>query len=203
MRGLGELGAFGLSIPEDYGGSQGDREDFETIMIVTEALARASLAAGGSLVTRPEILVRALVRAGTQEQKRRWLPAIASGEKLVSVATTEPDYGSDVAGIKCRAERANGGWVVNGTKLWCTFAGRAEIMMRLARTAGAGHRGLSVFVVEKPAFPGHHFTHRQPGGGVLMGRAIPTIGYRRMHTFELSFDHFQLRDDALWVVRSG
>ena len=197
LRGLGELGAFGLSIPEAYGGTQGDREDFETMLIVTEELSRASLAAGGSLVTRPEILVLALARGGTEEQKRRWLPAIASGEKLVSVATTEPDYGSDLAGIKCRAERANDGWVVNGTKLWCTFAGRAEIMMLLARTADAGHRGLSVFVIEKPAFPGHQFAYQQPGGGVLMGRAIPTIGYRGMHTFELSFDHFQLPDDAL------
>ncbi|HVC78164.1 MAG TPA: acyl-CoA dehydrogenase family protein [Candidatus Micrarchaeaceae archaeon] len=197
LRGLSELGAFGLSIPEAYGGSQGDREDFETMLIVTEELARASLAAGGSLVTRPEILVRALVRGGTPEQKRRWLPVIATGEELVSIATTEPDYGSDVAGIKCRAERANDSWVVNGTKLWCTFAGRAEIMMLLARTADAGHRGLSVFVLEKPAFSGHHFTYQQPGGGVLEGRAIPTIGYRGMHTFELSFDHFQLPAGAL------
>src|SRR4029077_3820337 len=107
----------------------------ETMLIVTEELSRGSLAAGGSLVTRPEILVRALARGGTEEQKRGWLRVIASGEKMVSVATTEPDYGSDVAGIKCRAEPANGGWVVNGTKLWCTFAGRAEIMMLLARTA--------------------------------------------------------------------
>jgi (2S)-methylsuccinyl-CoA dehydrogenase len=197
LRGLGELGAFGLSIPEKYGGSQGECEDFESMLIVTEELSHASLAAGGSLVTRPEILVRALVRGGTEEQKRRWLPVIASGEMLVSVATTEPDYGSDVADISCRAERANDGWVVNGTKLWCTFAGRAEIMMLLARTGEAGHRGLSIFVIEKPAFPGHHFTYQQPNGGVLTGRAIPTIGYRGMHTFELSFDHFQVPDDAL------
>jgi (2S)-methylsuccinyl-CoA dehydrogenase len=197
LHGLGELGAFGLSVPEAYGGSQGDRGDFETVLIVTEELSRGSLAAGGSLVTRPEILVRALARGGTEEQKRRWLPVIASGGKMVSVATTEPDYGSDVAGIKCRAEPANGGWVVNGTKLWCTFAGRAEIMMLLARTADAGHRGLSVFVIEKPAFPGGHFVHREPGGGVLEGRAIPTIGYRGMHTFELSFEQFHLPGDAL------
>jgi (2S)-methylsuccinyl-CoA dehydrogenase len=70
-------------------------------------------------------------------------------------------------------------------------------MMLLARTAGAGHRGLSVFVVEKPPFLGHHFTFQQPGGGALEGRAIPTIGYRGMHTFELAFDDFQLPRDAL------
>jgi (2S)-methylsuccinyl-CoA dehydrogenase len=197
LRGLGDLGAFGLSIPEAYGGSQGETEDFEAMLIVTEELSRASLAAGGSLVTRPEILVRALVRGGTEHQKRRWLPPIATGEKLVAVATTEPDYGSDVASLKCRADRVENGWLVNGTKLWCTFAGRAEILMLLLRTDDSRHRGLSVFVAEKPTFAGHHFSFKQPEGGVLEGRAIPTIGYRGMHTFELSFEKFFLPDDAL------
>jgi (2S)-methylsuccinyl-CoA dehydrogenase len=197
IRGVSELGVFGLSIPEDYGGSQGASEDFESMLIVTEELSSASLAAGGSLITRPEILVRALVRAGTEEQKRRWLPAIASGRQLVAVATTEPDFGSDVASLRCRADRADGGWLVNGTKFWCTFAGRAELVMLLLRTGPAGHRGLSVFVLEKPAFAGHDFEHRQPGGGLMKGRAIPTIGYRGMHTFELSFERFWLPETAL------
>src|SRR5207247_10362614 len=81
--------------------------------------------------------------------------------------------------------------------LWCTFAGRAELLMVLCRTADTGHRGLSVFVLEKPAFPGPEFEHRQPGGGVLRGKAIPTIGYRGMHTFELVFDAFRAPADAL------
>src|SRR5207248_1796672 len=190
IRGVSELGVFGLSIPEEFGGSQGEIEDFESMLIVTEELSAASLAAGGSLITRPEILVRALVRAGTPEQKRRWLPAIASGRQLVAVATTEPDFGSDMASLRCRADRADGGWLVNGTKFWCTFAGRAELVMLLLRTGDSGHRGLSVFVLEKPASPGHEFEHRQPAGGVMKGRAIPTIGYRGMHTFELSFERF-------------
>jgi (2S)-methylsuccinyl-CoA dehydrogenase len=197
IRGVSELGVFGLSIPEEYGGSQAGSEDFESMLIVTEELSAASLAAGGSLITRPEILVRALVRAGTTEQKRRWLPAIASGKQLVAVATTEPDFGSDVAGIRCRADRTEGGWLVNGTKFWCTFAGRAELIMLLLRTGAAGHRGLSVFVLEKPAFAGHEFEHRQERGGLIKGRAIPTIGYRGMHTFELSFDRFLLPETAL------
>jgi len=168
------------------------------MLIVTEELSRCSLAAGGSLTTRPEILVRALLRSGTAEQKRRWLPAIASGEKLVAVGVTEPDYGSDVAGIKCRATRlSDGGWEINGTKLWCTFAGRSELLMILCRTADQGHRGLSVFVLEKPAFAGHHFEHVQPGGGALRGRAIPTIGYRGMHTFELAFDGYRAPANSL------
>jgi len=197
IRGVAELGVFGLSIPEEYGGSQAETEDFESMLIVTEELSAASLAAGGSLITRPEILVRALVRAGTPEQKRRWLPAIASGKWLVAVATTEPDFGSDVASLRCRADRAEGGWLVNGTKFWCTFAGRADLVMLLLRTGDSGHKGLSVFVLEKPAFPGHEFELKQPEGGLLKGRAIPTIGYRGMHTFELSFERFLLPDSAL------
>lgn len=197
IQGLAELGVFGLSIPAAYGGSQGETEDFETMLIATEELSRASLAAGGSLITRPEILVRAIVRAGTEEQKRRWLPAIASGRQLVAVATTEPDFGSDVAALRCRADRAPGGWHVNGTKLWSTFAGRAELLMLLLRTGPAGHRGLSVFVLEKPAFAGHEFTYESPAGGILKGRAIPTLGYRGMHTFELSFERFFLPESSL------
>ena len=198
IRGAADLGLFGFSVPERYGGAQGESPDSRAMLIATEELSRASLAAGGSLITRPEILVRALVRAGTEEQRRRWLPAIASGERLVAVGVSEPDHGSDVASIRCRASRApDGGWEITGTKLWCTFAGRSELLMVLCRTADTGHRGLSVFVLEKPAFTGHEFEHRQPGGGSLTGRAIPTIGYRGMHTFELAFDRFRAPAEAL------
>src|ERR1700694_969516 len=197
IRGVADLGLFGMSIPAEYGGSQ-PAENFLAMLIATEELSTASLAVGGSLITRPEILVRALLRAGTEPQKRKWLPSIASGEKLVAVAVTEPDHGSDVGAIQCRATlRASGDWVINGTKLWCTFAGRSELIMVLCRTADTGHRGLSVFVVEKPRFDGHEFEFRQPDGGTLRGRAIPTIGYRGMHTFDLSFEALRLPPDAL------
>jgi (2S)-methylsuccinyl-CoA dehydrogenase len=191
VRGVAALGLFGLSIPEAYGGARGAEPDHRAMLVATEELSRASLAAGGSLVTRPEILVSALLRGGTEEQKAAWLPAIASGERLVAVAVTEPDHGSDVASIACRAVRTAGGdWEITGTKLWSTFAGRSELLMVLCRTSDAGHRGQSVFVLEKPAYTGHAFEHRQPSGGVLRGRAIPTIGYRGMHTFELAFDRY-------------
>jgi (2S)-methylsuccinyl-CoA dehydrogenase len=198
IRGVAALGLFGLSVPEAYGGAQGGEPDHRAMLVATEELSRASLAAGGSLITRPEILVRALVRGGTEDQRREWLPAIASGEKLVAVAVTEPDHGSDVASIACRATPVAGGdWEIAGTKLWCTFAGRSELLMILCRTSDAAHRGQSVFVIEKPAFAGHGFEHRQPGGGVLRGRAIPTIGYRGMHTFELAFDRYRVPASAL------
>lgn len=197
ITGAARLGLFGLSIPSEFGGSQ-DANDFVSMLIVTEELSRVSLAAGGSLITRPEILVRALLRGGTDTQKQEWLPAIASGKKLVAVAVTEADYGSDVGGLQCHATRLNNNdWEISGTKLWCTFAGRSELIMVLCRTSDAGHRGLSVFVVEKPAFTGHEFEHHVPGGGSLRGRAIPTIGYRGMHTFELSFDRLRVPASAL------
>lgn len=197
ISGAAKLGLFGLSVPTEFGGTQ-ETEDLMSMLIVTEELSRASLAAGGSLVTRPEILVRALMRGGTSDQKQRWLPAIAAGTKLVAVAVTEPDYGSNVAGITCRATRLPGGdWEIAGTKLWCTFAGRSELLMVLCRTADGGHKGLSVFVLEKPAFAGHEFEYEQPGGGILRGHAIPTIGYRGMHTYELVFEGFRAPAIAL------
>jgi (2S)-methylsuccinyl-CoA dehydrogenase len=196
---VAELGLFGLSIPEAYGGSLGERPDHVAMLIGTEELSAASLAAGGSLMTRPEILVRALLSGGSEEQKRRWLPGIATGRLLVAVAVTEPDFGSDVAAIQCRATRSGeGSWIVKGAKLWCTFAGRAHLLMLLCRTgADPGHRGLSLFVLEKPSFIGHDFEHRLDGGGVLRGRAIPTLGYRGLHTFELVFEDYRLPASAL------
>jgi (2S)-methylsuccinyl-CoA dehydrogenase len=197
IAGAAKLGLFGLSIPSEFGGSE-QGEGLVPMLIVTEELSSASLAAGGSLITRPEILVRALLRGGTAEQKRHWLPAIASGEKLVAVAVTEADYGSDVGSVQCRATRQGSGeWEITGTKLWCTFAGRSELIMVLCRTADAGHRGLSVFVVEKPRFPGHEFEYCPSGRGTLRGRAIPTIGYRGLHTYEVSFDGFRVPASAL------
>ena len=197
IRAVAEFGLFGLSIPASYGGAQ-EHADSRAMLIATEELSRASLAAGGSLITRPEILVRALLRGGTPEQQRRWLPAIACGKQMVAVAVTEPDYGSNVADLTCRARAVPSGcWELNGTKLWCTFAGRSELLMVLAGTGEPGHRGLSAFVLEKPAFPGQEFEHVQPRGGRLAGRAIPTIGYRGMHTCELVFDRYQAPAEAL------
>lgn len=103
---------------------------------------------------------------------------------------TEPDHGSDVAGVNVTATPTEGGYVVDGVKTWATFAGRADILMLLARTdpdRSAGHRGLSVLVVDKEAVPGHHFSLRQPGGGTVEGRAIDTLGYRGMHSYEVAF----------------
>ena len=194
IQGLAELGCFGLSVPEEYGGfATGSESDYLGMVIATEELSRASLGAGGSLITRPEILTRALERGGTEEQKKEWFPKIATGETMVAVAVTEPDYGSDVANLKVTATRVDGGWHINGVKTWCTFAGRANVLMLLARTdpdRSKTHKGLSLFIVPKPQAAGHSFEFDQETGGSMEGRAIPTLGYRGMHSFEIAFSNW-------------
>ena len=203
---LREMGVFGLSIPERYGGSRpDDRDDTLMMLVVTEALSEASLAAAGSLITRPEILARALLVGGTEAQRVHWLPQIASGELLCAIAITEPDFGSDVANLGLKATRTAGGWWLDGAKTWCTFAGKAGVLMVVARTGerGSGHRGLSLLLVGKPSFDGHSFEFVQPGEGRLVGHAIPTIGYRGMHSFDLAFERFFVPDANVVGAEQG
>jgi (2S)-methylsuccinyl-CoA dehydrogenase len=220
IEGLGEMGAFGLSVPEEYGGfATGGESDYLGMVVATEELSRGSLGAGGSLITRPEILTRALVRGGTEEQKRRWLPRLASAEIMAAVAVTEPDFGSDVAGLSVSATPAEGGWLINGVKTWSTFAARADVLMLLARTdpdRSKAHRGLSLFVVPKPRGDSAGFSFEQGGAeravaggasggrrGKLEGRPIDTIGYRGMHSYELAFDDWWVPHDCLIGGDSG
>ncbi len=203
ISGLAEIGAFGLSVPADYGGySEGGADEYLGMVVATEELSRASLGIGGSLITRPEILTRALVKGGTEEQKLEWLPKLATAEVMPAVAVTEPDYGSDVAGIKVTATPAEGpegapGYVINGVKTWCTFGARGDALALLARTdpdRSKGHRGLSLFIVPKPRGDAHGFQFQQdpirtPAGdrvGAMEGRPIDTIGYRGMHSYEIA-----------------
>jgi (2S)-methylsuccinyl-CoA dehydrogenase len=192
IAGLAEIGTFGLSIPSEYGGfSEGGEGEYLAMVVATEELARGSLGVAGSLITRPEILTRALVKGGTEEQKQHWLPQLAGGEIMNAVAVTEPDFGSDVAGLKVSARVKDGGYVINGVKTWCTFAARADVFMLLARTdpdLSLGHRGLSMFIVPKPRGEGHGFAFTQDSGGKMEGRAIDTLGYRGMHSYEVAFD---------------
>ena len=193
-----EMGVFGLAIPEQYGGSGPNEHDDTLLMVVvTEALSEGSLAAAGSLITRPEILSRALLAGGTAQQKAHWLPRIAAGDPLCAIAITEPDFGSDVAALGLKGTRAPGGWLLNGAKTWCTFAGKAGVLMVVTRTGAdrsLGYKGLSVLLVEKPSYDTHEFEFVQERGGKLTGRAIPTIGYRGMHSFDLSFEDFFVPD---------
>jgi (2S)-methylsuccinyl-CoA dehydrogenase len=201
INGAAEMGCFGTCIPERFGGLMPDEQhDSIGMLVVTEELSRGSLGAAGSLITRPEIAARAILSGGTEAQKANWLPRLAAGEKLAAIAITEPDYGSDVASLTLKASRVEGGWTLSGAKTWCTFAGKADVVVAIARTdpdRGKGHKGLSMFLVEKPRFEGHGFSYDNPNGGRLVGKAIPTIGYRGMHSFDLSFEDFFVPEVAL------
>lgn len=220
VTGLAEIGAFGLSVPADYGGySQGGDAEYLGMVVATEELSRASLGIGGSLITRPEILTRALVAGGTEAQKLHWLPKLATAEVMPAVAVTEPDFGSDVANLKVTATPAPGpdgedGYVINGVKTWCTFGARADALALLARTdpdRAKGHRGLSLFIVPKPRGDAHGFEFQQDpiAGddgdriGKMEGRPIDTIGYRGMHSYEVALEDWWVPADHLVGEEEG
>ncbi len=215
IEGLSELGGFGLSIPEEFGGfSDGGESEYVGMVVATEELSWGSLGIGGSLITRPEIMTRALLRGGTKEQQAAWLPRLANADVLCAIAVTEPDFGSDVAGLTTSATKVDGGWLINGAKTWCTFAARADVLVLLARSdpdRSLAHRGLSLFLVEKPRGDSRGFLfHQDPTSegrrdapGRLEGRPIDTIGYRGMHSYELSFENWFVPDDHLIGTDAG
>ncbi|MDZ4063440.1 MAG: acyl-CoA dehydrogenase family protein, partial [Coriobacteriia bacterium] len=182
---MAELGVFGLTIPEEHGGLGLSKV---AMCVVTEELSRGYIGVG-SLGTRAEIAAELIVGGGTEEQKAEWLPRLASGEVLPTAVFTEPNYGSDLANIKARAERQpDGSWKLSGQKTWITHATRTDLMTVLARTLPdeKGYRGLSMFLASKTRgtdeveFPDEGIT----------GTEIKVLGYRGMKEYELSFDGF-------------
>ncbi len=206
-----ELGCFGTCIPERFGGLQPDEEpDSLGMIVVTEELSRGSLGAAGSLITRPEIAARALLSGGSEAQQERWLPRLAAGEMLCAISITEPNTGSDVAAVSLKASKTEGGWLLSGSKTWCTFAGRSELLVVLARSnadQSLGYKGLSLFMIEKPAYSGHSFRHEQDShqaqGGSLSGKAIATLGYRGMHSYDLFFEDYFVPQENLVGEEAG
>jgi (2S)-methylsuccinyl-CoA dehydrogenase len=188
---LAELGVFGMTVPEEHGGAGLGKL---AMVVVTEELSRGALGVG-SLATRSEIAAELIRLGGTEEQKRRWLPKIASGEVLPTAVFTEPDTGSDLGALKTRALRDGDIYRVSGNKTWITHAARADVMTLLARTDpnSKDWRGLSMFIVEKPRgtaedpFP-------VPG---MRGGEIPVLGYRGMKEYEIGFDDFRVPASAL------
>ena len=202
-----ELGCFGTCIPERFGGLQpDDKPDSLGMIVVTEELSRGSLGAAGSLITRPEIAARALLSGGTAEQQQKWLPRLATGKTLCAISITEPNTGSDVAAVALKATPTENGWILSGSKTWCTFAGKSELLVVLARTnpdMSLGYKGLSLFLVEKPAYAGHQFDYTQDDGGTLSGKAIATLGYRGMHSYDLFFEDFFVPSENLIGESAG
>ena len=207
LQGAAELGCFGTCIPERFGGLQpDDHSDSLSMIVVTEELSRGSLGAAGSLITRPEIAARALLSGGSEQQQQKWLPLLAAGKTLCAISITEPNTGSDVAAVSLKATKTINGWLLNGSKTWCTFAGKSELLVVLARSSkdtSLGYKGLSLFLVEKPSFIGHNFKHAQEDGGSVTGKAIATIGYRGMHSYDLFFEDFFVPSENLVGEEAG
>jgi len=183
---LSELGVFGITLPEDYGGLGLGKE---AMCVVSEELSRGYIGVG-SLGTRSEIAGELILGSGTEEQKQKYLPKIASGEILPTAVFTEPDTGSDLASLKTRAVREGDVYKVTGQKTWITHPVRADLMTLLVRTDPnePGYKGLSMLLAEKPRgtdddpFPA-------PG---MSGGEIEVLGYRGMKEFDISFDGFEV-----------
>jgi (2S)-methylsuccinyl-CoA dehydrogenase len=188
---MSELGVFSLTIPEEYGGMGLGKE---SMCVVSEELSRGYIGVG-SLGTRSEIAAELILGSGTEEQKRRWLPKIASGEVLPTAVFTEPNTGSDLASLKTRAVREGGAYKVHGNKTWITHPVRADLMTLLVRTnpAEKGYRGLSMLLAEKPRGSD---ANPFPAAG-MSGTEIEVLGYRGMKEYEIAFDGFAVKADNL------
>ena len=188
---MAELGVFSLTVPADYDGMGLGKE---SMCVVSEELSRGYIGVG-SLGTRSEIAAELILSSGTEDQKRKWLPKIASGEVLPTAVFTEPNTGSDLANLKTRAVRHGDVYKVYGNKTWITHPVRADLMTLLVRTnpAETGYRGLSMLLAEKPRGSDDN---PFPAAG-MSGTEIEVLGYRGMKEYEIAFDGFVVKAENL------
>ncbi|MCT4576975.1 acyl-CoA dehydrogenase family protein [Donghicola sp.] len=195
---LAEMGVFGLTIPEQYGGFGMSKT---AMCVVSEELSRGYIGVG-SLGTRSEIAAELILAGGTEEQKQKWLPELASAEKLPTAVFTEPNTGSDLGSLRTRAvKNADGDYEVTGNKTWITHAARTHVMTLLARTDPStdNYKGLSMFLAEKtPGTDEEPFP--TPG---MTGGEIEVLGYRGMKEYELGFDKFAVKGENLLGGEEG
>jgi (2S)-methylsuccinyl-CoA dehydrogenase len=194
---MSELGIFGLTIPEEYGGLGMSKL---AMCIVTEELARGYIGIG-SLGTRTDISSELLLIGGTEEQKQKWLPKIASGEILPTAVFTEPNTGSDLASLKTRATANGTHYSITGNKTWITHGARSDLMTMLARTNPdeKGYKGLSMFLAEKERGDDDNMF---PSEG-MSGGEIEVLGYRGMKEYEIAFDDFKVKKENLLGGEEG
>ncbi len=182
---MGKLGFLGIRYPEAYGGSE-----LDTLMsvVLAEELGRSTF--GGFAITvlvHTDMASPHLVNAGNEEQIARYLPGIVKGELITAVAVTEPDAGSDVAGLKTRAVRDGDHWVLNGAKMFITNGVHADLYFVAARTnpAATGAQGITMFIVEKGS------------PGFTVGRTISKMGWHSSDTAELVFDDCRIHERSV------
>ncbi|TRD15073.1 acyl-CoA dehydrogenase family protein [Palleronia caenipelagi] len=194
---MAELGVFGLTIPEEYGGFGLSKA---SMCVVSEELSRGYIGVG-SLGTRSEIAAELILCGGTEEQKQSWLPRIASAEILPTAVFTEPNTGSDLGSLRTRAVKDGDIWKITGNKTWITHAARTHVMTLLARTNPAtdNYSGLSMFLAEKT--PGTDEAPFPDAG--ITGGEIEVLGYRGMKEYELGFDGFEVKGDNLLGGEEG
>ena len=194
---LAEMGVFGLTIPEEYGGFGLSKA---SMCVVSEELSRGYIGVG-SLGTRSEIAAELIIAGGTDEQKAKWLPALASAEKLPTAVFTEPNTGSDLGSLRTRAVKDGDDYRITGNKTWITHASRTHVMTLLARTdpETSNYRGLSMFLAEKT--PGDDANPFPTEG--MTGGEIEVLGYRGMKEYELGFDNFHVKGENLLGGEEG
>jgi alkylation response protein AidB-like acyl-CoA dehydrogenase len=192
-----ELGLFGLMIPEEYGGLG---ESLLTYALCVEELARGWMSVSGVINTH-FIVAYMLRQHGTEEQKQRFLPRMATGEVRGAFSMSEPELGSDVAAIRTKAVRnPGGGYTINGQKMWVTNGGSSTLVAALVKTdegADKPHRNLTAFLVEKPA----GFGEVMPG--LLIPGKIDKLGYKGVDTTELVFDGYQAAEEDVLGAAPG
>ncbi len=185
-----ELGLFGITVPEEYGGLG---LDYTTFAMIFEEISKGFMSLSGAIGTH-HILTYVLTHYGTEEQKRRMLPQLASGKMRGGLALTEPEGGTDVANLRTTADKDGEEYVINGTKMFITNGRYGDAFCLLARTdksAEPKHKGLSCFVVEKG------------GQGFRVGRDLDKMGYRGLDTCEISFEDFRVSADNLVGQQEG
>ena len=195
---LAKMGVFGLTIPEEYGGFGLSKA---AMCVVSEELSRGYIGVG-SLGTRSEIAAELILAGGSDEQKKKWLPALASAEKLPTAVFTEPNTGSDLGSLRTRAVKdETGNYRITGNKTWITHASRTHVMTLLARTdpTTTDYRGLSMFLAEKT--PGNDANPFPTAG--MTGGEIEVLGYRGMKEYELGFDNFEVKGENLLGGQEG
>jgi citronellyl-CoA dehydrogenase len=190
FRRAGELGFLGLHYPVEWGGSGGD---LAAEVVFVEELAKAGCGAIAMAVSvQTDLATPALAEFGTDDQRERYLRPAIAGEKIAAIAITEPDAGSDVAGIKTRGLRDGDAWRIDGAKLYITNGARADFLTTVVKTdADAGHAGISLFLVDTDL------------PGVTVSRKLEKLGMRSSDTAEIALENVLVPNENLIGLEPG